>query len=29
MQAKIGQLKLDNDFLGKPLTKAGMHCDRR
>lgn len=29
MQAKIGQLKLENDFLEKALTKAGMLSAKR
>ncbi len=29
MQAKIGQLKLENDFLEKALTKAGMLSARK
>jgi hypothetical protein len=29
MQAKIGQLTLENDFLEKALTKAGMLSARR
>jgi transposase len=29
MQAKIGQLTLENDFLEKALTKAGMMSARR
>ena len=29
MQAKIGQLTLENDFLEKALTKAGLLSARR
>jgi len=29
MQAKIGQLRLENDFLEKALTKAGLLSARR
>lgn len=29
MQAKIGQLTLENDFLEKALTKAGMLSAKR
>jgi transposase-like protein len=29
MQAKIGQLTLENDFLGRALTKAGLLSAKR